>query len=220
MEPHGAVSSFPTEKPMKHLFLYAEVFPVCLHHSRHSHHSYEISSGIEVFQQSEVDLVTKAAKTRRKNPCGNTTSCVAKKTQSVFFFFFAEGNFHQMWFLESQKSNSSSQLGVFFLTFPFRKVSTFGTSTTPSRSGFGLCLRLTHWEAAETFSDLLMQLPPGRLRCSALLNRAPLGRISWEFRFRGENRGQKDVLVEDGLKFWITLSICECIFENMHITGV
>lgn len=32
--------------------------------------------------------------------------------------------------------------------------------------------RLTHWEAAETFSDLLMQLPPGRLRCSALLNRA------------------------------------------------
>ena len=38
-------------------------------------------------KQSEVDLVMKAAKTRRKNPCGNTTSGVAKKTQSVFFFF-------------------------------------------------------------------------------------------------------------------------------------
>ena len=35
--------------------------------------------------------------------------------------------------------------------------------------------RLSHGEAAETFSELLAQLPPGRLRCSALLNRAPLG---------------------------------------------
>lgn len=32
--------------------------------------------------------------------------------------------------------------------------------------------RLSHGEAAETFSELLAQLPPGRLRCSALLNRA------------------------------------------------
>jgi hypothetical protein len=36
--------------------------------------------------------------------------------------------------------------------------------------------RLSHGEAAETFSELLAQLPPGRLRCSALLNRALLGR--------------------------------------------
>eukprot|EP00435_Cladocopium_sp_Y103_P007037 s3961_g2.t1 len=32
--------------------------------------------------------------------------------------------------------------------------------------------RLSHSEAAETFSELVAQLPPGRLRCSALLNRA------------------------------------------------
>lgn len=153
-------------------------------------------------KQSEVDLVTKAAKTRRKNSCGNTTSGVAKKTPRFFSFF------SPMLFLQSQKGKSSSQLGRFFhfLTFP----------PWP---------RLTHWEAAETFSDLLMQLPPGRLRCSALLNRAPLGRISWEFVSVekievGRTCTKIHVLVEYGLKFWITLSICECIFENMHITGV
>ena len=119
----------------------------------------------------------KAAKTRRQKSlwCSPTSGVVAKKTPSVFFFS------PKVIFQESQKSiftkcdffspNGSSQLGRFFhfLTFP----------------PLGLCLRLTHWEAAETFSDLLMQLPPGRLRCSALLNRAPLGRSSWELRFRG-----------------------------------
>lgn len=121
MEPHGAVSSFPTEKPMKHLFLYAEVFPVCLHHSRHSHHSYEISSGIEVFQQSEVDLVTKAAKTRRKNPCGNTTSCVAKKTQSVFFFFLRKVIFTKCDFWNLKKVIVHHNLAFFSLPSPLER---------------------------------------------------------------------------------------------------
>lgn len=35
--------------------------------------------------------------------------------------------------------------------------------------------RLSHSEAAETFSKLLDSLPFGRLKCSALLNRARLG---------------------------------------------
>ena len=68
-------------------------------------------------KQSEVDLVMKAAKTRRKNPCGNTTSGVAKKTQSVFFFL-RKVIFTKCEFLESQKVIVHHNLGVFFISLP------------------------------------------------------------------------------------------------------
>lgn len=124
--------------------------------------------------------------------------------------------------IRNLKSNSS-QLGVF--SFPYLPLWIFHVYIHPQAV---LGPRLTHSEAAETFSDLLTQLPPGRLRCSALLNRAPLGKNSWEFRwwrkFLGTSRRDMYllyiVLVEYGLKFWITLSTGECIFDNMHITGV
>lgn len=170
---HGAVSSFfPLKTIMKPSFFGMLRFFLCVC----------IIAVIAIIatkfhqvlrcKQSEVDLVMKAAKTRRKNPCGVPRHQVLlRKHHGVFF--------HQMLFSRNlKKVRVHHNLGVFFISLP---------------SPLGLCLRLTHWEAAETFSDLLMQLPPGRLRCSALLNRAPLGRISWELRFSGENRGRKDL---------------------------